>query len=368
MDAFFVRLALLAINPRKEQNTALGDIREILCVKLWGMGNLTIIYPLIGQLKSRFPDARITFVTFDLNRGFLEGHAGLYRVVYFKFTVNIFKILTQAVSLIRESRSRKVDLVINFETFNNASAVFTYLTKAPVRVGLNNKYEGLFYTHFVNRDPQAHISEVFSDLLRALGMTFRYAYYTFPVKDQEARLVQKHIKDQGRARVCFHPGTSGNFAGRRCKEEYFSRLTNFMIKTYGVSVYFTGSKKENAMIVRILERVIDKDRAFNLAGRFTIWELVEFLRGCRLFVSSDTGPAHLASSLHLNTVVMFGPNSPDRYRPLNTNSLVLYKGVGCSPCMGAEFLTRKCRDQYKCLDFDPEETFAQISKRFGEEL
>ena len=365
LDFFLIRLALFAIKPRKAQDVVLKDIREILCIKLWGLGNLTIIYPLIDMLKARYPRAQITFITFDLNRGFLEGHPALNRIIYFKFTVNILRIFAQSAVLIKEFRARKVDIVINFETFNNASAVFTYLTKAPVRVGLNNKYEGMFYTHPVNRTPYVHISEVFSGLLRTLGMTFCYEYYSFPVKDAEARLVEKLLRGHNGARVCLHPGSSKNFAGRRGKEEFFVKLADFIIKTYGLPVYFTGSKRENKLIAGIIERVTEKEKVFNLAGRFSIWELLEFLRGCRLFVSSDTGPAHLAASLHLNTVVMFGPNSPGRYRPLNPNTLVFYKGVPCSPCMGAEFLTKKCRNLYKCLDFDSEETFARISESFN---
>ena len=368
IDSFFIRLAILVIKPRKAQDAVLKDIREILCIKLWGIGNLTIIYPLIDRLKARYPRAQITFITFDINRGFLERHPAINRIIYFKFTVNIFRIFAQSAALIKEFRARQLDMVINFETFNSASAVFAYLTKAPLRVGLNNKYEGVFYTHPVNRKVHAHISEVFSDLLRSLNMTFCYAYYFFPVNDAQARFVEQQLRGHNGARVCLHPGTSENFAGRRGKEEFFVELADFIIKTYGLPVYFTGSKKENTIIAGIIEKVADKDKVFNFAGRFSIWELLEFLRGCRLFVSSDTGPAHLAASLHLNTIVVFGPNSPERYRSLNSNSLVFYKGCSCSPCMGSEFMTKKCRINYKCLDFNPEETFARISESFDEVL
>ncbi|MBF0595696.1 MAG: glycosyltransferase family 9 protein [Candidatus Omnitrophica bacterium] len=294
----------------------------------------------------------------------MDDHQSLHRIVYFKFSVNVFRIVAQAFALLKELRAAKIDLVVNFETFNNASAVFSYLTKAPVRVGLNNRHEKRFYTHYINRDYQAHITEVFSDLLRVLDIKFCYAYHSFPVKEHARQTVQQIVKDQ--SYICFHPGTSVNFSGRRSREEYFVNLANLCIQKFGLPVYFTGADKEQLIIARIMEKVCDKSKAVDVSGRFTIAELIEFLRGCKLFVANDTGPVHLAASLKVNTVVMFGPNLPQRYRPLNQNSLVFYKGSACSPCMGAEFLTQACRNQYQCLDFDPQETFAQISKKFFE--
>jgi ADP-heptose:LPS heptosyltransferase len=364
VDNLFIRLAILAINPKKSGDKELENVREILCIKLWGLGNLIVIYPLIEQLKIRFPQARITFITFDLNRGFLDDHPSLYRVIYFKFTVNLFRIIRQVAELLKEFRTSKIDLVVNFETFNNASAVFSYLTRASVRLGINNRYEGRFYTYSISRDAQAHITEIFSDLLRTLVLRFSYAYPSFPVREHERQAVQHHIKAY--PYICFHPGTSVNFSGRRLQEEYFVSVANLFIQRYGLPVYFTGSAKEKPLISRITQRVDDKSKVFDVAGQFTIGELIEFLRGCKLFVASDTGPAHLAASLNVNTVVIFGPNLPQRYRPLNQNSMVFYKGCSCSPCMGSEFYTRPCNNQYMCLDFDPQESFAQISKRFFE--
>ncbi|MBF0531827.1 MAG: glycosyltransferase family 9 protein [Candidatus Omnitrophica bacterium] len=362
LDNLFIRLAIFAINPKKSKDIQSGEVREILCIKLWGLGNLIVIYPLIEKLKARFPQARITFITFDLNRGFLDDDQSLDRVVYFRFTVNFFRIIRQVAELLKELRALKIDLVINFETFNNASAVFAYLTKAPVRVGINNRYENFFYTHSIQRDPQAHITEVFSDLVRTLGLKFSYAYYSFPVKEQEQQAVERQIKS--RPYLCFHPGTSGNFTGKRSREEYFAKLANLFIEVCCIPVYFTGSYKETPIIERIIEKVNDKSKVFNIAGTFTIWELVELMRGCRLFVAGDTGPTHLAASLNVNTVVMFGPSSPKRYSPLNQNSIVFYKGCSCSPCLNPDVLTQTCRKKYECLDFDVQDNFAQISKRF----
>ena len=53
-----------------------------------------------------------------------------------------------------------------------------------------------------------------------------------------------------------------------------------------------------------------------------------------VLVTNDSGPAHFAALTRIREVVFFGPEIPDRYRPLTTNSDVIHTGYSCSPCIG----------------------------------
>ncbi len=339
-------------------------IAKILCIKLWGLGNLAIIYPLLPKIKEKFPDAQLMCITFDTNRGFLENNEAVDRVIYFKFTTNIFQIITQCVRLVIELRKQKIDLLINFETFNSTAALFSYLTKASVRIGLNNEYESIFYTHSVENDTSKHISQVFSDLLTPLEGNSSYGYFNFMPKRFDQDKIKSVLTQYGVSKfMCIHPGTGSNFTGKRYRKEYFSVLASTLVGKYGIPIFFTGTQKEQKVAADIIKMIPNKENIFDLTARLTIWELVELLRKSFLFVSSDTGPVHIAASLGVNVVVFYGPTAPGRYGPLNKNSLIFYKNTPCSPCAGVHYTYGRCKN-FRCLDFPPDEVIERISRFF----
>jgi len=340
-------------------------IRKILCIKLWGLGNLVVVSPLLSAIKKRFSEAELIFLTFDLNRGFLERNAAVGRVVYFKYTKNFFFILCRFIACTIRFRRERIDIVVNFETFNNASALFSCLTKAPLRLGISNGYEAPLYTHPFRSDQSEHISQTFMHLLTPLCGPGRYSYFDFPRLEKEKEAVTGLLARYGINRfVCIHPGTSDNFKGKRYRKEYLSELAGLIIRRHGAQVVFTGTGEERELAGEIMEMMAQADNVFNVAGELSIWEFIELLRRSHVFISSDSGPVHIAASLGINTAVFYGPTSPARYGPFNKNSLVFYNGIACSPCVATGYVNRDCRNRFRCLDFDPKEIFRQISERY----
>jgi len=364
IDIYLGGFCNLLFHPKRRKNKSF--YKKILLIKLWGLGNLTIIWPLIYKIKERYPDSQIFFLTFDLNKNFLEKNEAITEVVYFRYSENIFKIITQFLFFLIKFRKEMIDIIVNFETFNNTSALFSYLIGAPLRIGLNNEYEKMFYTYRIDRNPSQHISQTFTSLLNPLGINSPYAYFHFKESKQDKLMVEDILKTARVDRfICIHPGTSGNFKGKRWSLERFSKLSNMLIEEYDPPLIFTGTEKERDLIEEIVDSALSaKGRIFNLAGKLKIWEFVELIRESLFFVSNDTGPVHIAASLGVNIAVLYGPTSPRIYMPLNKNSLCFYRGLKCSPCAGAARELRKCKNNFQCLDFSPREIFSEISGKF----
>jgi len=51
--------------------------------------------------------------------------------------------------------------------------------------------------------------------------------------------------------------------------------------------------------------------------------LLESYRGAGVFLGNDSGPGHLAGTLGLPTLVLFGPTDPARWRPLGPRVRVI---------------------------------------------
>lgn len=76
----------------------------------------------------------------------------------------------------------------------------------------------------------------------------------------------------------------------------------------------------------------------------SVKQLIALLQHAHLFVGGDTGPTHIASSIGIPTVAIFGPKDPVIYAPYDRNALVVRKDIPCSPCE-----KRKC-DHVTCIN------------------
>lgn len=85
----------------------------------------------------------------------------------------------------------------------------------------------------------------------------------------------------------------------------------------------------------------------NLAGRTSLRELCAVLKACRVVLTNDSGPMHVAAAVGTPVVVPFGSTSPALTGPGlpgDPRHHLLQSGVPCSPC----FL-RECPIDFRCM-------------------
>ncbi|MBE7499372.1 MAG: glycosyltransferase family 9 protein [Verrucomicrobiales bacterium] len=87
--------------------------------------------------------------------------------------------------------------------------------------------------------------------------------------------------------------------------------------------------------------------AVNLAGRTSLRELLQLLGVCRLLLTNDTGPAHVAAALGVSVVALFGSTSPELTAPGlpgDPRHRILRAPPPCAPCF-----RRECPVDLRCL-------------------
>jgi heptosyltransferase-2 len=87
---------------------------------------------------------------------------------------------------------------------------------------------------------------------------------------------------------------------------------------------------------------------WNLAGKTGLRELMALLKICRVLLTNDSGPMHMAAALGTPVVVPFGSTSPELTGPGLPGDAwhrLLKSDAPCSPC----FL-RECPIDFRCLN------------------
>jgi ADP-heptose:LPS heptosyltransferase len=161
------------------------------------------------------------------------------------------------------------------------------------------------------------------------GMDVRLEFLLYEEDYAEAAALLKLLPTGRRPRVGMHVGARP--PARRWPLEHFAALADELVRFFNAEVLLTGGPDEKTMVRGVLERM--ETRAINLAGKTSLGGLAALMRKLDLFVSNDTGPAHLAVAVDCPSVTIFGPAEPQRWAPLDRerHPIVRY-GVVCSPC------------------------------------
>jgi ADP-heptose:LPS heptosyltransferase len=100
----------------------------------------------------------------------------------------------------------------------------------------------------------------------------------------------------------------------------------------------------------LVERLSAKCRARVERWEGSLSELIAFLKSLDEFYAMDSGPAHLAAALGVDTTVFFGPHLSLAVRPTGRNVRVIERAdVPCRPC-----------DQRRCTNPNPQQCLTQL--------
>ena len=250
-------------------------------------------------------------------------------------------------------RSKHVDTVIDMEFFSRASATFTFLTGAPIRVGLHRftgelPYRGDLMTHRVQYLPHLHISLQYSILVEAafhdpheipmLKVALPISDAALPPQFTPGTLELQRMRERigaGDAQpiVVLNPNASDLLPLRKWHTDKFKALAERILASYpSAMIVLTGAASERDA-ADALCRDIGSTRVRSIAGHTTLPELLTLYTLADVLVTNDSGPGHFSSLTPVQAIVLFGPETPRLFGPLTPASTVIWKELACSPCV-----------------------------------
>jgi len=324
------------------------DVRRILVIKFWGLGNWALLRPVVHDLRARYPGARLTIATLAGNRALVEDLADDLLLVRPDSGPKIARDLARSVLWLRR---RRHDLALDFEQFSRTGALLARCGGVSQRVGFRSGSSGRdrLYTVTVPFRRDEHVTRSFRDLAEAGGLA-KGEYVPGGLEVQAAARSSIERWTLRRPFVVLHPGSGDNFPGRRWSEQGFVAVGRTAV-AQDCHVFVTGGKQEAELAQRVAAAI--GEGATSLAGRMCIEELVALLDEARALVSNDTGPVHIASQLGTPVLAFFGPNTPALYGPLSEGSRAFFRDLPCSPCLrNSNYRSSRCRI-FTCMQSIP---------------
>lgn len=360
------------------------DQREprILLVKLSSIGDCIYTLPLVHALRRHFPEAFISWVIDARACEIAQGQGDVDEVI----VVNTRQWRRQLASgrwaglfaaikeTVRRLRRHRFDIAIDAQGLIK-SGVLARLSGAPVRVGFEasdcrERLNVLFTNRRVRpsdvwkKEGPVHILEKNLSLLARLGIDpegqeREGTDLRFTVQPEDEKVVEDflagHPAALGGPLVGVHPG-----AGHPVKlwdMERFGALSDSLAERLRATVVLFGGPDSDALIESVRARM--RSPALVLP-RVTLGQLAAFLRRCRVVLSADSGPLHLAAAVGCATVGLFGPSDPDLCAPRGPRNVAIKKPCTCEGPQG-HFFNRNCRERTCMKRVEVQEVFQAVA-------
>ncbi|HZT23600.1 MAG TPA: lipopolysaccharide heptosyltransferase II [Verrucomicrobiae bacterium] len=344
------------------------------------LGDAVMTAPALQRLREKFPGAQISLLSPAKLCPLWLHHPAVDQSIAFEPEETIFAVAGKL-------RAGKFDLALVLPN-SPRSALEVFLAGIPQRIGYARPWRNFFLTQAVpprkgaakmrqrslaeiqaavaaphrpgfpaaektiagtaGLIPERHHIREYLNLVAALGASAEPLPPQFRVAPEECEAARKKFGlDQIAAPLLgLNPGAEYGPAKRWPVEKFIATAQEIRRRTGGVWILF-GGKSDEPIAGRIESALASRSLAlFNLAGRTSLRELMALLKSCRVLLTNDTGPMHLAAALEVPVVAVFGSTAPELTGPVSSAPGTIVKSdAPCSPC----FL-RECPIDFRCMN------------------
>ncbi len=376
-----------------QQALATATFRRILLIKLSAVGDVVHTFPVLNQLRRRYPAAQIDWLVKPQIADLVRHHPAVNNVILFhdrewRSVRTMARGVTLGMQLLRQLRSTRYDLVIDMHG-QVRTAIAAAATGAAVRIGFDrprksvravtdrklppNVYdhawigarEGswLAYTHRIPIDTlEMHAVDRYLRVGTLLGFADSKVDFSFAVPAEASAqvdllLAQNGIASRGPASrfALMSPGTV--WETKQWPAEKFAAVAQAFIDG-GLPVVLAGSPADDAACGAVAARAPE---AKNLCGRTSLAELAALIGRCEVAITNDSGPMHMAVALGRPTVTVFGPTDALWIGPYRRNDSVATANVACAPCYLRQL--KHCSHGHRCMQSVAAETVTTLARR-----
>jgi heptosyltransferase-2/heptosyltransferase-3 len=337
-------------------------VSRILVVKRRGLGALVCATPALRALRDCYPEAERILLTSPALQPLYEDSELGFRPRALAETAPA-RIRRSVAELLQAPSgfTAPLQLAIDLDGSDPLSRSAVWASGAAFTAGLALSGRGGLDAP-VRPEPSRHAADLYCEVAAAAGavcpeaLVLEAPYIREAEKARVTEWLDEWRVPEGTRLVGINMN-AGPFAPRRAwPGEKFILLAQALEETAGCRTVFLGAPEDETYVARHLKHM--DSPCVNLTGQTSVRQLAALLARIELLVTNDTGPLHLAAALGTPTVSVFGPGSPQRFGPPDTEQhAVIYQPPDGGACV--DFLTGRlgrCRSGEHCVRDIPLET------------
>lgn len=285
----------------------LSKIKHLLVIRLSAMGDVAMSVPVLKALEKQHPTLKITV----LSKPFLKPlFADLKNVTFFAAEVGgkhkgffgIYKLFT-------ELKSFQIDAVADLHNVLRSKILRTFFKLAMAKVAFVDKgrSEKNALTQSKNKvfKQLKTTHERYTDVFRNLGFDLKLSSPEFPPKKELSPEILQITGIKNTKWIGIAPFATYNskMYPLDLMEEVIAELSKQQIKIF----LFGGGKKETELLENLANTF---SNTINVAGKLKLNQELILISNLDAMVSMDSGNAHFAAMLGINTITIWGITHP----------------------------------------------------------
>lgn len=342
-----IAAAKTLLRPREAALPPREEIRKVLVIKLWAIGEYLMATPAFAALRQLFPRAEVTLLTGVAAAPLAAAAPAFDRVWTVPEEIFVKRRFRELRRLRGRLAAEDADLAVVFHLAWEFSA-FAAWAGVPNRVGFDRGGDGFAHTVKVPRLGRRHQVEEYFDLARACGAAGDPGSLAV-APGEEAEAEAEHFLSEppfaDSAPVLVAPGGGVNpktrMEAKRWPADRYVELVDILKPDYGVAL--VGGPSDAALNAGVAAATGVAD----LTGKTSLPALYLLFKKARAFIGNDSAPMHLAAAAGTPTVAFFGPTDPKMNGPWRTPALILTREADCRPCYEDGYFP-DCNDR-RCL-------------------
>lgn len=330
---------------------------KILLVRFSSIGDIVLVTPLIRTIKNLYTDSKIYILIkkeyFELLKynknldGIISLESGrlvnaINRVNLEKFDIILDLHNNIKSNLIKIFCRGKLKITYKKEILERRFLVLNSFIKRRLKTKGSISNPKLIVLKYGDLKNIVHTTDrYFFAALNLIGESVKISRDKYEMKRPEIILTNKEkefalkfleenkIKN-GDILVGFNPG--GKNITKRWDPEQYTELAKKIIEGFNAKIIIFGDKNDTG-VANCIEKTVNSNNVINVAGKTGLLELSGLIKKCKLLVTGDTGPMHIANSFDVPVVAIFGPTVVQfGFYPSGINDVVLCLDLYCRPC------------------------------------
>lgn len=283
---------------------------KICVLRLSAIGDVCHTLAVVQAIQRHYPQAEITWIVGKTEANLLAGIPNVELITYDKKSgwKGIF-------TLWQKLRHKRFDFLLNLQTALRAS-VLSLGIKAKTKIGFNRdrarEGQWLFTNAKVEQTSSPHVLDGQMMFAKAIGVQDLTPQWNLPVSQADRDYAAQFI-DFSKKNVLIAPCSSKK--AKDWSPENYAQVANFAAEQ-NINVIICGSpsvyEMETAAKIQQLA-----PNCSNIAGKTNLKQLTALIKQVDLVLSSDSGPAHIATTQQTAVIGLYAIHNPRRTGPYN---------------------------------------------------
>ena len=301
------------LRPKKTMEK--NKIKKILLINLQGIGDLIMTTPFLDSLKKEYPKAKIHYLTYKRNGTiFFEDKRIDKLLVWGGGILNLLKTLFFI-------RNEKYNLAINLFRAQH-SAYLTLLSNATYKLGFlySLKLSSNNLKLKKSKFPKTRNQRLaYSFIAQMLGFNIKQIdNLNLSTKNNKATVAIDKLLTKNKIKKSdkiIGINCNATWSSKNWSQENWVTLTKKLLKKHKTKkLVFIGGPNDRENVTSILNKVNSTSenipRLINLAGKCNLCELPYLIKKFSLFITTDSGPMHVAFATKTKTIALFAVTNP----------------------------------------------------------